>query len=56
MPASGNYGIFSGESQGPGIWNQLYANNMSDSGTYIGACQQVRGHVGRPVDAGGRRE
>ena len=38
---SGNYGIFSGESQGPGIWNQLYSNNMSDSGTYIGACQQV---------------
>ena len=38
---SGNYGIFSGESQGPGIWNQLYANNFSDSGTYIGACQQV---------------
>ncbi len=36
---SGNYGIFSGESQGPGIWNQLYANNFSDSGMYIGACQ-----------------
>jgi hypothetical protein len=39
--AFGNYGIFSGESQGPGIWNQLYANNFADSGMYIGACQQV---------------
>jgi hypothetical protein len=39
--AFGNYGIFSGESQGPGVWNQVYANNMADSGAYIGACQQV---------------
>jgi hypothetical protein len=39
--ASGNYGIFAGESQGPGVWNQIYANNFSDSGMYIGACQQV---------------
>ena len=39
--AAGNYGIFSGESQGPGVWNQVYANNFADSGMYIGACQQV---------------
>ncbi len=37
----GNYGVFSGESQGPGVWNQIYANNFADSGSYIGACQQV---------------
>jgi hypothetical protein len=39
--ASGNYGIFSSGAQGPGIWSQLYANNFSDSGMYVGACQQV---------------
>jgi hypothetical protein len=38
---AGNYGIFSSGSQGPGIWSQLYGNNFSDSGMYIGACQQV---------------
>ncbi len=38
---AGNYGIFSSSAQGPGIWNQLYANNFSDSGMYVGACQQV---------------
>ncbi len=39
--AFGNYGIFSSGSQGPGVWNQTYANNFADSGMYIGACQQV---------------
>jgi hypothetical protein len=39
--AFGNYGIFSSASQGPGVWNQTYANNFADSGMYIGACQQV---------------
>jgi hypothetical protein len=39
--AFGNYGIFSSGSQGPGVWNQVYANNFSDSGMYIGACQQL---------------
>jgi hypothetical protein len=38
---AGGYGIFSSDSQGPGIWNELYASNMNDSGTYIGACQQL---------------
>ena len=37
----GNYGIFSSGSQGPGVWNQTYANNFADSGMYIGACQQL---------------
>ncbi|HEX3332721.1 MAG TPA: hypothetical protein VHS57_00160 [Acidimicrobiales bacterium] len=36
-----SYGIFSSAAQGPGVWNQTYANNMADSGMYIGACQQV---------------
>jgi hypothetical protein len=35
------YGIFSSNSAGPGNWDQLYANNFNDSGTYVGACQQV---------------
>jgi hypothetical protein len=39
--AYGNYGIFSAGSQGPGVWNQIYANNFADSGMYIGACQQL---------------
>ena len=35
------YGIFASNSAGPGVWNQLYASNMNDSGTYVGACRQV---------------
>jgi hypothetical protein len=34
------YGIFSSNSAGPADWNQLYASNMNDSGTYVGACRQ----------------
>lgn len=34
------YGIFSSNWSG-GTWNQTYASNFSDSGLYIGACQQV---------------
>jgi hypothetical protein len=37
------YGIFSSNSKGPGVWNQLYANNFNDSGMYVGACQEVCG-------------
>jgi len=36
----GLYGIFSSDSSG-GSWNQVYANNFSDSGAYIGACQRA---------------
>ncbi len=35
------YGIFSSNSKGPGLWDQLYANNFDDSGMYVGACHQV---------------
>jgi hypothetical protein len=35
------YGIFSSNTQGPALWDQLYASNFSDSGMYVGACQQV---------------
>jgi hypothetical protein len=35
------YGIFSSNSQGPATWNQIYGSNMDDSGSYVGACQQV---------------
>jgi hypothetical protein len=34
------YGIFASNSAGPAGWDQLYANNMNDSGSYVGACQQ----------------
>jgi hypothetical protein len=37
------YGIFSSDAQGPGLWTQLYASNFNDSGMYVGACQQVCG-------------
>ncbi len=35
------YGIFASNSAGPAGWNQLYASNMNDSGTYVGACHQA---------------
>lgn len=34
------YGVFSSNSAGLGVLNQLYANNMNDSGTYVGACKR----------------
>ncbi len=33
------YGIFSSNASG-GEWNHVYASNMNDSGSYIGACKQ----------------
>jgi hypothetical protein len=41
LNAAGGYGVFSSDTEGPGSWNELYANNMNDSGMYVGACQQV---------------
>ncbi len=35
------YGLFSSNSNGPGLWNHTYASNFNDSDYYIGACQQV---------------
>jgi len=35
------YGIFSSDAQGPGVWTQLYASNFNDSGMYVGACLQL---------------
>ncbi|HVC66772.1 MAG TPA: hypothetical protein VND44_04190 [Acidimicrobiales bacterium] len=37
------YGIFSQDASGPASWNQIYGSNFNDSGTYVGACQQVCG-------------
>jgi hypothetical protein len=34
------YGIFSSNSSG-GSWDQIYASNFNDSGSYVGACQRV---------------
>jgi len=38
---SAQYGIFSSDAQGPGLWDQVYASNFNDSGMYVGACMQV---------------
>jgi hypothetical protein len=35
------YGIFSSNARGPGLWDQIYASNFNDSGMYVGACRQV---------------
>ena len=35
---SDEYGIYASNTYGPGVFNHTYANNMSDSGYYIGAC------------------
>jgi len=37
------YGIFSSNTHGPGLWDQLYASNFNDSGMYVGGCRQVCG-------------
>ena len=37
------YGIFASDSKGKGSLSNLYANNFSDSGMYIGACIRVCG-------------
>jgi len=37
------YGIFSSNAHGPGIWNEIYASNMNDSGIYVGGCREVCG-------------
>jgi hypothetical protein len=34
------YGVFASNSAGPADWNEIYASNMNDSGTYVGACKQ----------------
>jgi hypothetical protein len=39
------YGIFSSNSNGPGVWNQTYASNFNDSNYYIGACARVCNQV-----------
>jgi hypothetical protein len=35
---SDEYGIYASNTYGPGVFNDTYANNMADSGIYIGAC------------------
>ena len=43
--SAASYGIFSSNSSGSGKWFQTYASNFSDSGYYIGACQQFCNQV-----------
>jgi hypothetical protein len=38
-PNFGSYGIFASNTGGPGLYTQVYANNMADSDFYIGACR-----------------
>jgi hypothetical protein len=38
-PYFGSYGIFASNTGGPGLYTQVYANNMADSDFYIGACR-----------------
>jgi len=39
--SAAQYGIFSSDSAGPALIDQVYGSNMNDSGIYVGACQQV---------------
>jgi hypothetical protein len=39
------YGLFSSNSNGPGIWAHDYASNFFDSNFYIGACRRVCNQV-----------
>jgi hypothetical protein len=38
--SAAQYGIFSSDAAGTGVWDQLYASNFNDSGMYVGACLQ----------------
>ena len=45
---AGTYGIFTSNSEGPGVIDHSYASNMNDAGYYIGACpdcNQVLNHA-----------
>lgn len=39
------YGLYSSNSDGPGVWDHVYTSNFNDSGLYIGACRQVCNQV-----------
>ena len=40
-PTAAEYGIFASNAAGPASFDELYANDMDDSGTYVGACQRA---------------
>jgi hypothetical protein len=40
-PILAQYGIFAGNSRGPGLITHSYASNMADGAFYVGACRQV---------------
>jgi len=42
---SDEYGIYASNTYGPGIFSHTYANNMSDSGYYIGACPDCKSTI-----------
>jgi hypothetical protein len=39
------YGLFSSNADGPGVWDHTYGSNFNDANYYIGACQQVCNQV-----------
>jgi hypothetical protein len=39
------YGLFSSNSNGPGVWKHTYASNFNDSNYYIGACRRLCNQV-----------
>ena len=46
--ASAQYGIFTSNEMGPGLIDHSYANNMTDSSYYIGACRQCNMVLNHP--------
>ncbi len=42
---SDEYGLYASNTHGPGTFSQTYANNMSDSGYYFGACPDCRSTI-----------
>jgi hypothetical protein len=40
-PTLAQYGIFAGNSRGPGLITHSYASNMADGAFYVGACRRV---------------
>jgi hypothetical protein len=49
---SDEYGIYASNTYGPGIFDHTYANNMSDSGYYIGACPDCKSTINHSKSEG----
>ncbi len=49
---SDEYGIYASNTYGPGIFDHTYANNMADSGYYIGACPDCHATINHSKSEG----